>query len=91
MDKAVQAMKTSLQAFRLYVPEILVKQLISTGEKIEIGGKEHEWNTALKMLKVHKNTYPEDYVCKLYIERCEEHLKNEPSSSWNGTTKLDVK
>jgi adenylate cyclase len=42
MDNAIQAMKTSLKAFRLYVPEILVKQLISSGENIEIGGKERE-------------------------------------------------
>jgi adenylate cyclase len=42
MDNAIQAMKTSLKAFKLYVPEVLVKQLISSGENIEIGGKERE-------------------------------------------------
>ena len=42
MDNAIQAMKTSLKAFRLYVPEVLVKKLISSGESIEIGGKERE-------------------------------------------------
>ena len=42
MDNAIQAMKTSLKAFRMYVPEVLVKKLISSGESIEIGGKERE-------------------------------------------------
>lgn len=42
MDNAIKAMKNSLKAFRLYLPSVLVKQLIESGEDIAIGGKERE-------------------------------------------------
>ncbi len=40
MHEAITAMKHSLKAFRLYLPALLVKQLISSGKSIAIGGKE---------------------------------------------------
>ena len=42
MDAAVNAMKNSFRAFKLYVPSTLVKQLIDSGEKVTIGGKDRE-------------------------------------------------
>lgn len=42
MNNAIQAMKTSLRAFRMYLPSTLVKQLIASGEDITIGGKERD-------------------------------------------------
>jgi len=42
MDNAINAMKTSLKAFRMYLPSTLVKQLIASGEDIAIGGKERD-------------------------------------------------
>jgi adenylate cyclase len=42
MYNAIQAMKNSLKAFRLYLPSELVKQLIASGENIAIGGREKE-------------------------------------------------
>ncbi|MCK5844774.1 MAG: hypothetical protein KAG97_08715, partial [Victivallales bacterium] len=42
MNDAIKAMKNSLKAFKLYMPAVLVKQLIASGEEIAIGGKERE-------------------------------------------------
>ncbi len=42
MNEAVQAMKNSLQAFQLYVPATLVRQLIDSGEPVTIGGQSRE-------------------------------------------------
>lgn len=42
MSNAITSMKNSLKAFRLYLPSVLVKQLIASGESIAIGGKEQE-------------------------------------------------
>ncbi len=42
MHNAIKAMKNNLQAFSLYLPALLVKQLIKSGETIAIGGKEQE-------------------------------------------------
>ena len=42
MDSAVQTMKNSLKAFRLYVPSVLVNQLIASGEDVTVGGRDRE-------------------------------------------------
>ncbi|HCE44607.1 MAG TPA: hypothetical protein DET40_13760 [Lentisphaeria bacterium] len=42
MDAAIKAMKSSLKAFKIYVPATLVKQLIESGENVTIGGKDRE-------------------------------------------------
>ncbi len=42
MDAAIKAMKSSLRAFKVYVPATLVKQLIESGENVTIGGKDRE-------------------------------------------------
>ncbi len=42
MDSAVKTMKNSLKAFRLYVPSVLVNQLIASGEDVTIGGRDRE-------------------------------------------------
>lgn len=42
MDSAVKNMKNSLKAFRLYVPSVLVNQLIASGEDVTVGGRDRE-------------------------------------------------
>lgn len=42
MTNAISSMKTGLRAFRRYVPAVLVRQLIKTGEEARIGGKKLE-------------------------------------------------
>ncbi|MFA7229835.1 MAG: adenylate/guanylate cyclase domain-containing protein [Victivallaceae bacterium] len=42
MDSAVKDMKNSLKAFRLYVPSVLVNQLIASGEDVTVGGRDRE-------------------------------------------------
>jgi adenylate cyclase len=42
MNAAIQAMKTSLKAFRVYVPASLVRRLIASGEETTVGGKDRE-------------------------------------------------
>jgi len=42
MNAAIQAMKTSLKAFKVYVPASLVRRLIASGEETTVGGKDRE-------------------------------------------------
>ena len=69
MDNAIKAMKTSLKAFRLYLPSVLVKQLIESGEDIAIGGKERELTVFFSDIKdsasIAENIPPEDLMLQL--------------------------
>jgi len=69
MDNAIQAMKNSLKAFRLYVPAVLVKQLIASGEDIAIGGKEKELTLFFSDIKdytpITESTPPQELMVQL--------------------------
>ena len=69
MDNAIKAMKTSLKAFRLYLPSVLVKQLIESGEDIAIGGKESELTVFFSDIKdftsISEHIPPKDLMLQL--------------------------
>ena len=69
MDNAIKAMKNSLKAFKLYLPSVLVKQLIESGENIEIGGKEKELTLFFSDIKdytpITENTPPQELMIQL--------------------------
>lgn len=69
MDNAIKAMKNSLKAFRLYLPSVLVKQLIESGEAITIGGKEKELTLFFSDIKdftpISENIPPQELMFQL--------------------------
>ena len=50
-----------------------------------------EWDKAKTLLLELKKDFPDDHVCDIYLERCENHIKTEPEASWDGVTRLDSK
>ena len=69
MDNAIQGMKNSLRAFRLYVPATLVKQLIESGEEVTIGGKSREltvfFSDIADFTSIAENISPKDLMLQL--------------------------
>jgi adenylate cyclase len=69
MDSAINGMKNSLRAFRLYVPATLVKQLIASGEKVTIGGKSRELTVFFSDIEdftsITENISPKDLMLQL--------------------------
>ena len=69
MNNAIKAMKNSLKAFRLYLPSVLVKQLIESGESIEIGGKERDltlfFSDIADFTTISEKCPPEDLMLQL--------------------------
>jgi len=69
MDNAIRAMKNSLKAFRLYLPSVLVKQLVESGESIEIGGKERDltlfFSDIADFTTISEKCPPEDLMLQL--------------------------
>ncbi len=69
MNAAIQGMKNSLRAFRLYVPATLVKQLIASGEKVTIGGKSREltvfFSDIADFTSITENISPKDLMLQL--------------------------
>ncbi len=50
-----------------------------------------QFETAKSTLEQFKDIYPDDYITDLYIEACEEFIKNPPGDDWNGTVTLKSK
>ena len=69
MSEAINAMKNSLKAFNLYLPSVLVKQLITSGEEIAIGGKEKELTLFFSDIKdftsISENSPPRELMLRL--------------------------
>lgn len=69
IDAAVNAMKNSFRAFKLYVPSTLVKQLIDSGEKVTIGGKDREltvfFSDIANFTMISENISPKELMTQL--------------------------
>jgi adenylate cyclase len=49
------------------------------------------WTTAVDYFTAILETHPEDYLCKMYIERCKEFAENPPPDDWGGAVRLEFK
>jgi adenylate cyclase len=53
--------------------------------------KLQNWVTAIDYFNKVLKAIPEDAVAKIYIERCNEFMKNSPGKDWDGSIELDFK
>ncbi len=53
--------------------------------------QQRQWSTALQRLSELLKVYPDDFSCKLYIQRCENYLDHEPGHDWDGVSRLKTK
>ncbi len=52
---------------------------------------ERKWAEAKTMFEGILQDFPEDRPCRIYIERCEKYLLQEPDADWSGVTRLSRK
>lgn len=70
----------------LYTPEI--------AREYEKGLKMYKiqnWVTAMEYFQKVIDAIPEDFIAKMYMERCENFMKNPPGEGWDGSIELDFK
>jgi tetratricopeptide (TPR) repeat protein len=53
--------------------------------------KQRKWKEALQEFKKALEIVPDDGPSQLYIERCEEYIKNPPPDDWDGVFVMKTK
>lgn len=53
--------------------------------------RNRQWQIAIGLFEQHSNMFPEDYVGKLYLERCQAFLEAPPAENWDGVFQMETK
>ncbi len=67
------------------------KHLLQQYDKALLLYKQRKWNEALGEFKKALEIIPDDGPSKLYIERCNEYIKNPPPEDWDGVFVMKTK
>ena len=82
---------TSIYSVFLKKKEITKPEFIKNYNKAMSMYKIKNWKTALEYFQNVLKIMPNDYISQMYIERCNNFIKNPPPENWDGAKALDFK
>ncbi len=53
--------------------------------------RNRQWEMAISLFEQHAQMFPEDYVGRLYLERCQDFFAKPPAEDWDGVYQMETK
>jgi adenylate cyclase len=92
------AVKGKTESVNIY--ELLDEKAHTDGKSAEFAERfseiynlylKRKWKKTLKLLTKFSDDFPDDTVCRIYIERCCEFIESPPPDDWDGVQRLQSK